>query len=330
MEKVTHSFKDRIFNSLTNVDFEHFALDLFDFQFKYNDVYSAYVENLDIKRPKCVEEIPFLPIQFFKTHKILTKKLSFKRFFESSGTTANTKSRHYIYDIALYERSFMQNFISNYGKVNQYCILSLLPSFDINPNSSLVYMVNTLIEKSGHSSSGFYLDDFKKLYYLLNDLDKKNQKTILIGLSYAFLDFLKEYQLDTSNLIIIETGGMKGRKAEITKNELHAKIKNGFGVDFVHSEYGMTEILSQAYSRLDDWFTSPPWMKIFTRSITDPFSFINNKTGLINIIDLANIYSCSFIATDDLGIVQNEKFKVLGRHDYADVRGCNLMIGNER
>lgn len=327
MNQFIHSFKDKIFNVLTNEEFEQLALRLFHFQVNNNSVYSEYVKALNISNPSCINEIPFLPISFFKTHKVLIKNTNCKNFFKSSGTTSDLKSKHYVPDVELYEKSFIKNFMNHYGEIDQYCVLALLPDLQEQPNSSLVYMMNRLVKLSSHSSSGFYLNNFNELFLLLKKLEKENQKTILLGLSYALLDFLDEYQLSLLNTIIVETGGVKGKREELTKDELHMHIKNAFGVSDVHSEYGMTELLSQAYSSSEGWFQTPSWMKVLIRSTTDPFSLIeNNKKGLINVIDLANIYSCAFIATDDLGMSIKNQFKVLGRYDYADMRGCNLMI----
>lgn len=237
-------------------------------------------------------------------------------------------SHHYVADLSFYETSFLSCFEKFYGDVSEYCILALLPSYADRSGSSLIYMTNELIEKSGHSQSGYYLNSNEKLFETLQELKSKSQKTILLGVSFALLDFTEKHSIDFPELIVMETGGMKGKRKELVRNELHQHLRGGFNIQSVHSEYGMTELLSQAYSHDQGKFFCPPWMKIFIRDINDPFSYLDEeKTGGINIIDLANINSCSFIATDDLGKLYNDNsFEVLGRFDHSDIRGCSLMV----
>ncbi len=276
---------------------------------------------------KKIENIPFLPIQFFKSHRVISKSVSETITFASSGTTGNLTSKHYVSDLKLYENSFLKAFELIYGKPSQYAILALLPSYLERGGSSLVYMAASLIETSDIEHSGFYLNDTKALIEKLILLESINQKTILLGVSYALLDLIEEQNFKLKNTIIMETGGMKGKRKELVKDELHSILQNGFGVDRIHSEYGMTELLSQAYSKGQGVFHTPPWMKILTRDTEDALSFVKGKTGGINVIDLANLYSCSFIATQDLGRIREDgSFEVLGRFDASDIRGCNLMV----
>tara|TARA_B100001758_G_C18280470_1_gene541380 strand:+ start:124 stop:984 length:861 start_codon:yes stop_codon:yes gene_type:complete len=275
-----------------------------------------------------INKIPFLPISFFKTKKILSVD-KFEKVFYSSGTTTSSRSKHFISNLKLYQESFINNFTLNYGDINKYTIIALLPNYYENKDSSLIYMVEKLIKLTKSNKSGFYLDDYSKLSKKLIELDIKNErKTILIGVPYALLDLVNFNQFKLNNTIIMETGGMKGQRKEMVKSELHEKLKIGFGVSKIHSEYGMTELLSQAYSKGEGIFESPPWMKVLIRDINDAQNLNFNKTsGAINIIDLANINSCSFIATDDMGrYINNSKFEVVGRIDNSDIRGCNLLI----
>ena len=278
------------------------------------------------KKVKKITDIPFLPIEFFKQEKIICKAKPIEKIFLSSGTTGN-RSKHLVSDLSMYKTSFRNAFTQFYGNVKDYCILALLPSYLENEDSSLIYMVNDLIKRSNHQKSGFYIDNLKNLFLTIKDLEQKRQKTILFGLTYALIDFAKQYPIPLKHTIIMETGGMKGKRKKLLKEEVHAILKSAFELRYVHSEYGMAEILSQAYSKKEGIFKTPSWMKVIIRDITDPFSFIKNKTGGINIIDLANIYSCPFIATQDLGKVFNDgSFSVLGRLKDADIRGCNLLI----
>jgi len=319
----------QIFNISDDLDFKKHCLKIFNFQYNNNVVYREFC-NLIYKNPTKineVNEIPFLPISFFKTKKILSTN-NYEKVFYSSGTSKKIRSKHYISRIELYEKSFLTNFIHNYGKPEEYNIIGLLPNYLENSNSSLIYMVEKLIKFSKSNNSGFYMRDFDKLSEKLIKLEKKKEKTILIGVSYALLDLISYKKFKLKNTIVMETGGMKGQRKEMVKSELHEKLKIGFGVSKIHSEYGMTELLSQAYSKGEGIFESPPWMKVIIRDINDAQNLNFNKTsGAINIIDLANINSCSFIATDDMGrYINNSKFEVVGRIDNSDIRGCNLLI----
>ncbi len=310
--------------------FNNHALELFHFQSKNVLIYEEFLKaiHFDKRKVKNWKDIPFLPISFFKSHKVFVKGQTIKRIFSSSGTTGMITSSHYVSNIKMYEESFLKSFELFYGNPNQYCIIALLPSYLEREGSSLVYMADQLIKKSGHISSGFYLDQYAALSKLLQTLNKNHQPTILIGVTFALLDLVENFSLAFPNLILIETGGMKGRRKELIREELHSVLKTGFKISSVHSEYGMTELLSQAYSKKNGVFYSPPWMKIVIREINDPFVLLpNGKTGGINIIDLANVNSCSFIATQDLGRLNfDDGFEVLGRFDNSDLRGCNLLI----
>jgi phenylacetate-coenzyme A ligase PaaK-like adenylate-forming protein len=282
------------------------------------------------RKLKPLRQIPFLPIEFFKSHIVISADKTPENWFESSGTTGSAVSRHYYRDTGLYEKSFMATFQKFYGNVNDYCILALLPSYMERQGSSLVYMAGKLIEASAHPESGFYLHNLDELALILKKLDQWGQKIMLIGVSFALLDLIELHQFQLKNAIVIETGGMKGRKLEMVREELHQLLCAGFGVEKIHSEYGMTELFSQAWSQGGGKFHTPPWMKILIRDANDPLSLVGkNVGGGINIIDLANIGSCSFIATQDLGRLDNDgAFEVLGRFDQADVRGCNLLVAN--
>ncbi len=324
-----HNF-EKIFNIQNHSDFKNQCLDIYHFQYQNNHVYQNYC-NMICENPINLDEInkiPFLPISFFKTKKILSVD-KFEKVFYSSGTTTSSRSKHFISNLKLYQESFINNFTLNYGDINKYTIIALLPNYYENKDSSLIYMVEKLIKLTKSNKSGFYLDDYSKLSKKLIELDIKNErKTILIGVPYALLDLVNFNQFKLNNTIIMETGGMKGQRKEMVKSELHEKLKIGFGVSKIHSEYGMTELLSQAYSKGEGIFESPPWMKVLIRDINDAQNLNFNKTsGAINIIDLANINSCSFIATDDMGrYINNSKFEVVGRIDNSDIRGCNLLI----
>lgn len=322
---------DTIFQAGFN--FEETCLEVFQLQYGQNKVYKQYVDALGVEVSKVCrpEQIPFLPIRFFKTHKIVSTYFDAELVFESSGTTATTNSKHYVKDAAWYEKSFLTCFEQFYGKVDDWCVLGLLPSYLERGNSSLVYMVQKLVTRSTHPDSGFYLYDFEKLYQTLKRLEQEGKKTVLIGVTFALLDFAALYPLPLNNTIVMETGGMKGRKKEMIRNEVHDILKQAFSLDAIHSEYGMTELLSQAYSSGSGLYRTPDWMRIVLRDEEDPLSAKplcgNDKTrGLINVIDLANICSCSFIATDDLGVLySNGTFEVTGRMDNSDLRGCSLL-----
>ncbi|MCL6267563.1 acyl transferase [Flagellimonas myxillae] len=324
-----HSLSQRIFSITSKEEFEALALKIFGHQYLNNPVYRTYCEHLG-KTPDNVSshaEIPFLPIQFFKSHRVLTGSKSPVAIFESSGTTAAATSKHYITDLGLYQQSFAKAFQSFYGDVESYCILALLPSYLEREGSSLVYMVNDLVSRSKHPSSGFYLYDLSLLKDKLITLESSGTRTLLIGVSFALLDLAEQFPIPLKHTTVMETGGMKGRRKELIRAELHNTLKEAFGVPSIHSEYGMTELLSQAYSEGNGLFKTPPWMKILARDTEDPLTIQSHeKTGGINVIDLANINSCSFIATQDLGkTFHNGSFEVLGRFDHSDIRGCNLM-----
>ena len=327
------SFRKQIFNTEDDNSFGELALKLFRFQAEHNQVYRSYLEQLhiDILQINHIEQIPFLPIEFFKTQEVtLTPNFSSKRrgerVFQSSGTTSENRSRHYVSDISLYEESFRNGFGYFYGDIKNHCVLALLPSY--RKDSSLIYMVNDLIKRSEKKHSGFYLDNTDELITTLKLLNGLGQKTLLFGVSFALLNLAEKCSLKLQNAIVMETGGMKGQRKEIVREELHRILCGKLGVDTIHSEYGMTELLSQAYSKGKGIFRCPPWMRILIRDVNDPFTILKeNQTGGINIIDLANIYSCSFIATQDLGKRHADgSFEVLGRFDNSDLRGCNLMI----
>lgn len=314
--------------SVTAKSFEHLALEIFQFQYENNAVYRNFADAVG-KTPdsvSAIEEIPFLPVRFFKTHKVVTTSFEPAAVFESSGTTGMTNSRHYIKDLELYEQCFTQSFEMFYGPVADWCIIGLLPSYLEKGNSSLVYMTDRLIKKSLHPASGFYLYDFEKLTDTLTGLEKSGQKTLLLGVTFALLDFAGKFSLPLKYTTILETGGMKGRRKEMIREEVHNQLKMAFSIKTVHSEYGMTELMSQAWSEGEGVFSCPPWMKIVMRDEEDPFNLKSYGSGTINVIDLANIWSCSFIATDDAGIVDPlGTFRVLGRIDGSDLRGCSLL-----
>lgn len=308
--------------------FEELALALFQFQYNQNPVYRQYVDLLGIDpyTVLAIDKIPFLPIDFFKTHRVATTTFREETVFESSGTTQTIQSRHFIKNLSIYHQSFSRNFERCYGPVSDWCVLGLLPSYLERKNSSLVTMVNELIRMSGHGQSGFYLYEYEKLSDVIKQLETTGQKTLLIGVTFALLDFAGSYPLSLKHTVVMETGGMKGRREEMTRNEVHAKLKDAWDLEAIHSEYGMTELLSQAYSKGEGIFQCPPWMKVVLREEDDPLILKNKGRGLINVIDLANIYSCAFIATDDIGLLYpNGHFEVLGRRDNSDLRGCSLM-----
>lgn len=309
--------------------FEAVALEIFNFQAAENPVYKAYLQALGIEAGsvKAIDGIPFLPIRFFKSHAIRTTAFEPTVVFESSGTTGSINSRHLVKDLALYEKSFTRGFELFYGSIKDYCIIGLLPSYLERNNSSLVFMVDKLIQLSEHPQSGFYLNEYEQLFAILSELETRKQKVLLVGVTFALLDFAEKYKLPLKNTIIMETGGMKGRREEIIRPAVHEILKEAFHTPSIHSEYGMTELLSQAYSKGEGIFNCPPWMKILLRDDEDPFLIKSEGPGAINVIDLANIYSCSFIATDDAGkLYADGSFEVLGRIDGSDLRGCSLMV----
>ncbi len=318
-----------IFTIETPDQFEEHALQLFQYQFEEVPVYRKFCKLLGVSKSKVrsVEAIPFLPIDFFKSHTVLSKAKNHQIIFKSSGTTGSIPSRHFVADVSRYEESFQTAFERNYGTPSEMVILALLPSYLERGDSSLIYMAHHLINATESPHSGFYLDDLSALIKKIQTLEAAGIPTLLIGVSYALLDLVAAHQFNLKTTTIMETGGMKGRRKEMVRSELHATLKKGFGVSHIHSEYGMTELLSQAYSKGEGLFTTPPWMRVLTRETEDPLSYTTGRTGGINVIDLANTYSCAFIATQDLGKVHDPyTFEVLGRFDQSDVRGCNLMV----
>ncbi|MCF6168074.1 acyl transferase [Lutibacter sp.] len=322
--------RNTFFNIHNANDFARISLEIFKFQAENNSVYKEFINylHIDIRDVKNISQIPFLPIQFFKSHKIISSKEKIQQLFLSSGTTGNKQSKHFVTDISVYEKSFEKGFEYFYDSIENYTILALLPSYLEREGSSLIYMVNSFIKNSKKPKSGFYLNNLDELYENLLELDKNGEKTLLIGVSFALLDLVEKYKFQLKNTIIMETGGMKGRRKELIREELHQILCEGFGVKKIHSEYGMTELLSQAYSKGNGIFECPPWMKILIRDTEDALTLLpKGKSGGINVIDLANINSCSFIATQDLGkTYANNTFEVLGRFDNSDIRGCNLMV----
>jgi hypothetical protein len=333
--KGPHGFRD--FNISR---FENAALEMFRSQYAGNSVYRQFVDTLQEVRgeaaasfpsPASLTDIPFLPIRFFKTHRVATGDFTAAIRFTSSGTTQTGESSHFVKDLGLYEQSFMEGFRLFYGDIRNYCVLALLPAYLEREGSSLVYMADVLIRASGHPQSGFYLSQFEQLASTLLALEASGQPTILLGVTFALLDFAEAFPLALNHTIVMETGGMKGRKKELTREEVHGFLKERWGLREVHAEYGMTELLSQAYSKGGGRFFCPPWMRVLLRGEDDPLSLTlpegtARKEGLINIIDLANQHSCAFIATDDLGrLYPNGSFEVIGRMDNADLRGCSLL-----
>lgn len=321
---------DRIFNIQSDEDFNDCALAVFQHQAEHTLIYKQYLQILGVE-PKNVDhysKIPFMPIQFFKSQDIINAGLDTEVVFSSSGTTGMITSKHLVADASLYERSFRLAFNQFYGDVKDLPIVALLPSYLERSGSSLIYMVDDLIKHSEQEESNYFLYNHQELFEVLQKLKEKGTKTVLFGVTYALLDFVEQYCIDFPDLIIMETGGMKGKRKEMIREELHAILKAGFGVPAIHSEYGMTELLSQGYSDGEGLFKTPNWMKILIRDTNDPLTLLDNKkTGAINVIDLANYYSCSFIATQDLGkFHQDGSFEILGRFDNSDIRGCNLLV----
>ena len=321
---------ERIFSISSSAEFETVALEVFRHQFQNIPVYRKFCEHLGIESDhiSALKDIPFLPIEFFKTHQVFSNSMEPQIIFSSSGTTGMATSKHIVGDLSLYEKSFLKAFNQFYGDPEKWVILALLPSYLERQGSSLIFMVQHLIKSSGHSSSGFYLNDYEALKDAVLSCEKKEQKVLLIGVSFALLDLVEKYNFKLKNTVVMETGGMKGRRKEMIREELHTILQQGFGVDHIHSEYGMTELLSQAYSKGDGIFKCPPWMRLLIRDPEDPFTFLQpGKTGGINVIDFANINSCSFIATQDLGKdLGNGQTEILGRFDNSDIRGCNLLV----
>lgn len=323
---MNEAFINSIF-SLKEADFEAAALSIFRYQYQQNEIYRAYTDQLRVKPPevKELQQIPFLPIQFFKTHRVTCGSFEPELLFESSGTTQTVNSQHLVKEVRIYEKSFRLAFEHFYGRAQGYRVIGLLPSYLERKHSSLVYMVKDMIEQSAHPQSGFYLYEHDKLKQVLQD---EQTPTLLIGVTFALLDFADSHQLHLKNTIIMETGGMKGRREEWTRDEVHSFLSTRLGVQTIHSEYGMTELLSQAYSKGGGKFECPAWMKVLLRDESDPLdASLQRRSGVINVVDLANIFSCSFIATDDIGKLHpGGSFEVLGRLDQSALRGCSLMV----
>lgn len=323
----TPAFVNKLFED--SLSLEDAALQVASSQYMHNTVYQQWCNALQ-KAPaqfSGLAAIPFLPVSFFKTREVVTGTFTPQVIFESSGTTQSVNSRHLVKDPLLYEISFIRAFEKQYGPLKDWCVIGLLPAYLERQNSSLVYMVNSFIGLSAHPESGFYLYDHDRLYKTLLSLEARGQKTLLIGVTFGLLDFADNYPMQLKNTVIMETGGMKGRKKEITRYELHDYLKQQLGVSAVHAEYGMTELLSQAYSTGEGRFTCPPWMKVLVRDEEDPLTVREQGRGIINVIDLANLHSCAFIATDDVGTVYPDgSFEVWGRVDASDIRGCSLMV----
>jgi len=319
-----------IFTINNQKQFDKMALKVFRYQYENNGVYREFCDFLktDVQKVKTIQQIPFLPIQFFKSHEVVSNSNPIQTIFTSSGTTGMVTSKHLVTDVSIYEESYRKAFSQFYGNIEDYVVLALLPSYLEREGSSLIHMVDDLIQLSNHPESGFYLHNYDELIEKIIQLDQSGQNVILIGVTYALLDLIEKQSFQLENTIIMETGGMKGKRKEMIREELHQELCNGFGVKSIHSEYGMTELLSQAYSLGDGIFECPSWMQISIRDTEDALSYIREgKTGGINIIDLTNINSCSFIATQDLGKkYSNGSFEVVGRFDHSDIRGCNLMV----
>ncbi len=319
---------EEIFNGLPN-DFETRALEVFKSQYLGNTLYRRFADRFraNLDSVKELTQIPFLPVSFFKTDEVKNGEFEPEIIFESSGTTGAQPARHFVKQVALYRESFVKGFNFFYGDPRSYCILGLLPSYLERSGSSLVWMVDELIRLSGHFESGFYLYDFEKLYHVLGKLEKNRQPTLIIGVGFALLDFAEKYSMQLSHTIIMETGGMKGRREEMTRVEMHDLLKRKLDLSHIHSEYGMTELLSQAYSSGAGIYKPVPWMKVMVRDEDDPLHIRKSGEGLLNIIDLANRDSCAFIATDDVAKIYNDgSFEVLGRMDNSDIRGCSLLV----
>ena len=319
-----------IFSIYNQKQFEKIALKIFRHQYDHNPVYQQWctLVKADKQSVSRIADIPFLPISFFKTHPIITGEAPVALTFQSSGTTGMNTSQHHVTDLSLYEASYLNGFAQFYGDIENYTVLALLPSYLERDDSSLIYMVKDLIAKSNKAASGFYLHNYDELIQTLIRLDESGENVLLIGVTYALLDLIEQQSFQLKNTIIMETGGMKGKRKELIREELHEQLCHGFGVSTIHSEYGMTELLSQAYSLGNGVFECPPWMQVHLRDTEDAMTYVaNGKTGGINVIDLANYNSCSFIATQDLGKkYDNGSFEVLGRFDASDIRGCNLMV----
>lgn len=320
---------DHIFHLSSKADFEATALRVFGFQYENNTVYLTYCQHIGKSKEdvQTLSDIPFLPISFFKTHDVKTGEFEPELTFRSSGTTGMERSRHLIKDASLYRKSLIESFRHFYGNPSDYVFLALLPNYIEQQNSSLIYMMEELMHESGAKENGYYLYNHEDMYQKLIQLRDNQQRTILWGVTFALLDFAEKYTMDFPQLIVFETGGMKGRRKEMVKEELYGILRKAFGVTDIHSEYGMCELLSQAYSKGGNIFSTPPWMQLRLRSEKDPFDGSNQMaTGVINIIDLANLHSCAFIATEDLGRRHPDGIEILGRMDHSQTRGCSLMV----
>ncbi len=330
MKNLINHLRKHIFHIRDEHAFGQRALEVFRLQAEHNPVYKKYISLLgkDPRTISHIRDIPFLPVSFFKDHTVSIFPGSDATVFSSSGTTGSRPSQHAVPDLSLYEESFTRSFEHFYGEITSWCILALLPSYLERSGSSLVYMLDHMIKKTGCPHSGFYLYDHDRLYRTLLTLAGENRKVLLFGVSFALLDFAGKYELPPMDLTVMETGGMKGRRKEMVREELHTVLSEKFHVPVIHSEYGMTELLSQAYSRGHGIFHTPPWMRIVVRDSYDPFArSAPGQTGGINVIDLANIHSCAFIETQDLGrLLPKGGFTVEGRYDHSDIRGCNLMV----
>jgi hypothetical protein len=327
---VISSLPKQIFSIRSENEFEDLALQIFRYQATENPIYAAFVAALGIDKIAVNDlcSIPFLPVEFFKTHQVQCGNHQPEITFSSSGTTGMVQSKHPVRDVTIYIESFRKGFEHFYGNIREYTLLALLPSYQERDGSSLIYMIDDLIKESKHPKSGYFLYNRAELHVTLKELQSRKQKTILIGVTYALLDFIEEFQVNFPDLIVMETGGMKGKRKEMIRPELHELLCKGFGVPAIHSEYGMTELLSQGYSKGEGRFACPPWMKLLIRDTNDPLSLLEpGKTGGINVIDLANIHSCSFLSTQDLGKLHPDgHFEILGRFDNSDIRGCNLLV----
>jgi phenylacetate-coenzyme A ligase PaaK-like adenylate-forming protein len=319
---------NRIFAIQTEEEFNQCALDVFQFQKEHVPVYKTFLELINRPEPTHFSEIPHLPIAFFKSHPIIAENKAVEQVFKSSGTTGMTRSAHFVADLSIYERSFVPTYEQFLGKLEDQIIFALLPNYVSQGESSLVYMVDKLIAGTGNSLSGYYLESPESLLNAISAGRKTGKKLVLFGVSYALLD-LAEMKPDLHDVTVIETGGMKGKRKEMTKEEMHQELIAGFGCNYIASEYGMCELLSQAYSDKNGLFELPSWMKIALREVNDPFELVKeDKTGGVNVIDLANIFSCAFIETQDLGRMEKGKLRLMGRFDHSDVRGCNLLVGD--
>lgn len=319
-----------IFEIENENEFEKLAIEIFNFQYEHTPVYRNFVELLGINPEKVtqIHQIPFLPIQFFKTHKVLSNFSKSEFYFESSGTTRQIiRSKHYIHSVELYRKSLLQGWKRFFSPPEELTFLAILPHYSQNPRSSLIFMVRELMNASPNKHHGFFLNDFKSLFNRIQTLELNKEPFVLFGVSYALLDFIQSVgRINLKHGLVLETGGMKGRKKEISKQELFEQLKKGFGTENIFSEYGMTELLSQSYSNENLTFQSPPWKKVIVRDLNDPLFIKTIGSGALNIIDLANVYSCSFIATDDLAQLTPEGFQIIGRKDHSDVRGCSLLV----